>query len=236
MELSHPASAAPAAVLSDAVTETLGRRIVDGSLQPGDRLTLEGLQEHYLVSRTVIRESIRTLETLRLVYSKRRIGVVVQGPELWNVLDARVMRWRLAGGGRERQLRSLTELRAAVEPAAAAGAARNAGAEERALLTELAHQLRVTGPAGNDAEFLAADIAFHTLLLRCSGNDLFASLGYMVREVLVGRTRHGLMPAAPDEAVHRHELVARAVAEGRAAEAREQMVRLLDEVREAVAD
>ncbi|CEA07187.1 HTH-type transcriptional regulator LutR [Arthrobacter saudimassiliensis] len=236
MELRGSATAAPAAVLSEGVIEALGRRIIEGALRPGDRLTLESLQEEYLVSRTVVRESIRTLETLNLVYSKRRVGVVVQPAQRWNVLDARIMRWRLAGQGRASQFRSLTELRSAVEPVAAACAARSAGLEERALLVELAERMRRTGPAGHGEDFLAADIAFHTLLLRSSGNELFASLDYVVREVLEGRTRLGLMPAAPAQAVHRHELIARAVSEGRPAEAQDHTARLLDEVRSAIGD
>lgn len=225
----------PAAVLNARIIETLGQDIVSGLLLPGDRLTLEGLQQEFGVSRTVVRDCMRILESLSLVYSKRRVGIVVQEPRLWNVFDRRIIRWRLNGPQRAEQFRTLTELRVGVEPVAAARAAGSAGAEERKQLTELAAELRSLGEAGELDAFLQADIRFHTLLLRASGNEMFASLQDVVAEVLTGRTRQGLMPPTPtEEALRGHELVAAAVAAGDDCAALAHMTALLEEVRQAV--
>ncbi len=235
VDIREPPRAA-AAVLNGAIIDAIGADVVAGTLQPGDRLTLEGLQEEFGVSRTVVRDCMRILESMNLVYSKRRIGIVVQDPSHWNVFDSRIIRWRLSGPGRDGQFRTLTELRVAVEPMAAAGAARHAGETERSALVELAARMRVLGEAGELEEFLAADIAFHTLLLRSSGNEMFASLDEVVAEVLTGRTHQGRMPNHPREvALRGHELVAGAVAVGDADEAMKQMAELLEEVRTAVA-
>ena len=225
----------PAAVLNERITETLGQDIASGLLRPGDRLTLDGLQQEFGVSRTVVRDCMRTLESMNLVYSKRRIGIVVQEPERWNVFDPRIIRWRLAGPGRNTQFRTLTELRVGVEPVAAAGAARHAGTAERARIVELAGRMRRQGEAGELEAFLQTDIEFHTLLLRVCGNDMFASLQDVVAAVLTGRTRQGLMPTCPrKEALEGHELVAAAVAAGDSGAALAHMSALLDEVRRAV--
>ncbi|MCC9205678.1 FadR/GntR family transcriptional regulator [Arthrobacter sp. zg-Y769] len=225
----------PAAVLNARIIESLGQDIASGALAPGDRLTLEGLQQEFGVSRTVVRDCMRILESMNLVYSKRRVGIVVQAPELWNVFDPRIIKWRLAGPGRAEQFRTLTELRVGVEPVAAAAAARHAGADERTRLVELAGELRRLGEAGELDGFLQSDIEFHTLLLRASGNDMFASLEEVVAEVLTGRTRQGMMPANPTEAALRgHLLVAEAVAAGNGAAAMAHMTELLEEVRQAV--
>ena len=224
-----------AAVMNGAIIDAIGADIIAGVLKPGDRLTLDGLQEEFGVSRTVVRDCMRILESMNLVYSKRRIGIVVQDPDRWNWFDARIIRWRLDGPGREGQYRTLTELRVAVEPIAACGAARHAAAEDRAALVELAARLRLLGEEGRLDDFLAVDIAFHTLLLRSSGNEMFASLDSVVAEVLTGRTRQGLMPNHPREvALQGHERVARAVADGNGDEAMLQMTALLEEVRAAV--
>lgn len=226
----------PAAVLNARIVEVLGREIAAGVLRPGDRLTLEGLQEEFGVSRTVIRDCTRVLESMNLVYSKRRIGVVVQEARFWSVFDPRMIRWRLMGPGRTEQFRTLTELRVAVEPMAAAGAARHAGKADRSRLLALAADLRRLGEAGRLEAFLEADTEFHTLLLRNSGNEMFASLQDVVAEVLAGRTRQGLMPLHPTEAaLAGHELVAAAVASGDDGAARTHMAALLEEVRSAVA-
>lgn len=225
-----------ATVMNGAIIDAIGADIISGVLQPGSRLTLEGLQEEFGVSRTVVRDCMRILESMNLVYSKRRIGIVVQEPRHWNWFDARIIRWRLNGPGRDEQYRTLTELRVAVEPIAACGAARHAGGEDRKTLVELAARLRLLGEEGRLDDFLAADIAFHTLLLRTSGNEMFASLDSVVAEVLTGRTVHGLMPDHPREvALRGHELVAKAVAGGDGDEAMLQMAALLEEVRAAVA-
>lgn len=226
---------AGATVLLEPIVETLGREIIDGALRPGDRLTLQALQSRFGVSRTVMRDGMRVLESLRLVYAKRRVGLVVQEPRFWNAYDRRVIRWRLAGPGRERQFTELTELRVAVEPLAAAGAARRAPAAARAKILELAAEMRRLGEAGDLEAFLAVDIAFHALLLQASGNSMFAELDGVVAEVLTGRTEQGMMPFHPrDKALDEHEAVAAAVAAADGVGAERHMQVLVDEVRAAL--
>ena len=217
------------------IIEELGRSIVSGDLPSGERLTIEALQQRFGVSRTVIRDCMRILESMNLVFSKRRVGIVVQSPDQWNVYDARIIRWRLEGASRARQFKSLTELRCAVEPLAAAGAARNATEEQRDAVVELAGQLRTLGEAGRLEEFLVVDIEFHALLLQASGNEMFSALDDVVTEVLRGRTNQGLMPSKPREhALASHETVAAAVSRADAYAAEAAMRDLLAEVRDAI--
>lgn len=226
-----------AAMLHSPVLEALGRRITGGDLPAGTTLTLDGIGAEFEVSRTVAREAMRMLEGLRLVRSGPRIGIVVLPHDAWNVLDPRVITWRLDGQGRASQLRSLTELRQAVEPLAAAGAARGALAAARDELVALARGLRTLGEAGkgDGEEYLALDIQFHELLMRSSGNELFCALGDVIAAVISGRTHLGLMPAHPEpEALDAHEAVANAVAAGNADAAEDAMARIVREVRGAL--
>jgi DNA-binding FadR family transcriptional regulator len=221
--------------LHQRVLDAVGVAIASGSLPPGSRLTLDELQQEYGVSRTLARDTMKVLESMNLVYSRRRVGIVVQSPELWNVFDPKLVRWRLASERRAQQYSSLTELRIAVEPIAAAGAARRASAAERSQLTFLAAELRRLGEAGELEAFLEADIAFHCLLLRSCGNEMFTALEGMVAEVLTSRTRQGLMPFKPrPEALQAHEDVAAAVAGGDTTTAETAMHHILDEVRNAM--
>lgn len=222
-------------VLHTTVLDTLGRRITSGDVPAGTPLTLESIGTEFGVSRTVAREVMRLLEGLGLVRSKRRVGIVVLGIEDWNVLDPRVIRWRLEGPGRDAQLRTLTELRHAVEPLAAAGAARHATDAERAELVAAAARMRMLGEAGDLEEFLALDVRFHEILLRASGNEMFGALAGVVAAVLSGRTHLGLMPASPvPEALDQHEAVARAVADADAEAAEAAMAAIVGEVRSAL--
>ncbi|MFI7078398.1 FadR/GntR family transcriptional regulator [Micromonospora sp. NPDC049903] len=234
-EATRDAARAAAPVLHDAVLDALGLEITSGRHVAGQALTLEQLQQRFGVSRTVMREAMRILESLHLVASRRRVGLVVQPMHRWRVLDPRVIRWRLDGPGRAAQLRTLTDLRVAVEPLAAAGAARHATAEERQRLRALAARMRQLGEAGELDAFLAADVEFHALLLQACLNEMFTALTGVIAEVLAGRTEHGLMPKCPRPvALDLHEQVANTVAAEDARGAETAMRELVEEVRDAI--
>lgn len=197
------------------VLAELGPAIASGEYANGAVLRIEELEQRFGVSRTVVREAVRVLESMRLVSSRRRVGVTVRPKPEWNLYDPLVIRWRLAGPDRADQLRSLTQLRSAVEPVAAAGAATHASAEQCGALTGLVIKLATTAKAKDLETFLRHDIAFHRLVLDASGNEMFARLGDVVAEVLAGRTHHHLMPAQPAaEALRLHAEVAEAVQSG----------------------
>ena len=192
--------------------EKLGMLIAEGDLAEGQVLRTEELEAHYAVSRTVAREAIRVLESMGLVTSRRRVGVTVSPRAQWNVFDPMLIRWRLAGSGRADQLRSLSELRAGFEPAAARYAATRATPEQCGVLTKAVMDMAVHGRAGDLQPYLEADILFHRTLLEASGNEMLAALADVVAEVLTGRTLHGLMPAMPEPgAIRLHADVAQAV-------------------------
>lgn len=99
--------------------EHLGTRIVGGALPTGHVMLAEHLEDELNVSRSVVREAVRVLQSLGLVETIKRVGIRVLPAHRWNPFDPLVIRWRLAGEGRGAQLRSLAELRSAVEPVAA---------------------------------------------------------------------------------------------------------------------
>ncbi|MFC6062608.1 FadR/GntR family transcriptional regulator [Streptomyces ochraceiscleroticus] len=204
------------------VLESLGPEITAGEHLPGTVLRTDELAQRFDVSRTVIREAVRVLESMHLVESRRRVGVTVRPTEEWNVFDPRVIRWRLAGADRPRQLRSLTVLRCAIEPAAAGLAARHATPEQCAALTEHAMGMVATSRGQQLEAYLVHDTAFHRTLLTASGNEMFARLNDVVAAILTGRTHHHVMFTDPDPAaVTLHVQVAEAVRTGDAARAEE---------------
>ncbi|MER5728182.1 FadR/GntR family transcriptional regulator [Streptomyces sp. NPDC002138] len=202
------------------VLDALGLAITAGEHPPGSVLRTDEVAQEFGASRTVVREAVRVLEAMALVESRRRVGVTVRPAEEWNVYDPRVIRWRLAGADRPRQLRSLTVLRSAIEPVAAGLAAVRATPEQCAALTEAALGMVRTSRGHQLEGYLHHDVAFHRTVLDASGNEMFARLGDVVAEVLTGRTQHAVMFHDPDPAaVTLHVRVAEAVREGDAARA-----------------
>lgn len=230
-----PVAGRPHGALHADVLDSLGARIVDGSLAAGTVLTLEGIAREYAVSMSVAREATRVLQSMSLVTSRRRVGVTVQPRAAWHVFDPRVIRWRLDGDDRSAQLLSLSELRRGFEPVAAALAARRATREQCAAMASAVSDMAVHGRSGDLEAYLVADVAFHRALLEASGNEMVRALGDVVAEVLAGRTHHDLMPARPNPAaIALHDDVARAVRNGDAAAAERAMRAIIDEAADAM--
>jgi DNA-binding FadR family transcriptional regulator len=209
--------------------DLLGLAISAGDLASGSVVRIEELEERYNVSRSVVREAIRVLASMGMVASRRRVGVQVLPATRWNLYDPQVIRWRLASPGRIAQLRSLTELRTAVEPEAARLAAVRAPLADASELMGLAGKLWAAGQANDIEAFLTLDIEFHRLVLASSGNEMFAKLNTLVAEILTGRLHYGLMPERPaTEALQLHVDVASAVQRGDGGEAKAAMLHIME--------
>lgn len=210
------------------VLDALGTAICGGELPAGSVLFIDDLAEQHSVSRSVVREVLRVLSSMGLVASRRRVGTQILEPSSWNVFDPQVIRWRLAGQGRIAQLRSITELRAAVEPQAAALAAERISAHQAGDLVAIAGRLWAAGREGDLDEFLRVDIEFHGMVLACSGNEMFEKLHAPVAEVLTGRHAYGLMPHHPHiDALQLHADVAQSIQRGDGKAAEAAMVRIM---------
>ncbi len=222
--------------LHSSVLTALGEAIVSGRYQPGQVLTLDGVSADHGVSRSVAREAIRVLESMRMVAPRRRVGITIQPPDKWNVFDPRVIRWRLDVGDRAAQLMSLSELRRGFEPAAAALAARRADPHQCRIMAAAVSDMVVHGRSGDLEAYLLADKVFHRTLLDASGNEMFRALNDVVAEVLGGRTHHGMMPDRPNPAaIELHDEVARAVRLRDEAAAERAMRAIIDESAAALA-
>lgn len=213
------------------ILEAIGRRIVDGDLGPGSVFTLSSIGEEYGVSRTVAREVMHQLESLGLITSSPRIGLVVQAKDSWRLFDPRLIRWRLQGSDRVGQLRSLTGLREAIEPAAAEEAARRATPGQRERVLDVGESLMDLAASGEVDAFLELDVEFHRLLVESSGNEMFVALAPVVESVLRWRTDLAHLSAVPGaDALRAHLTVAQAVAAGDASGARRAMETLIAKV------
>lgn len=214
------------------IVEVLGAEIGAGVLSAGDVVSLASLEDRFGVSRTVAREAMRSLEAKGMIEARRRVGLIVADSARWHVLDPQVIGWRLAGPGRDDQMRSLTDLRIAVEPRAARLGALNGTERHRTTLVEAARELlRLTrdGRAKSQA-FRDADAVFHTTLLHASGNEMFVALTPALVAVASHPTRT-VAVARLERSLDFHEAIARAVADGDPAAAEEQCRQLVMMVR-----
>ncbi len=219
---------APTHDLHSTTVDRLGLAVCSGEMASGSIVRIDELEERFGVSRSVVREALRVLASMGMVASRRRVGVQVRPATEWNLYDPQIIRWRLASHGRVAQLRSLTELRTAVEPQAAALAAMRAPLASASELMGLSGKLWEAGCSGDTELFLRLDIQFHRLVLSSSGNEMFGMLDSLVAEVLTGRTHYGLMPQHPhEEALQMHVDVASAIQRGDPSDAHRAMLAIM---------
>lgn len=168
-ENSDPVSSS---VLVSGTVETLGRRIVRGDVAPGATLPVEqAICDELGVSRNVVREAVKTLAGKNMIRSARRAGTIVAPQESWNLLDPQVMAWMLQEAPtRETVLNALSELRAIIEPEAAALAAQRASTEQTLKLFQIYEQMK--RDARDPERAVAHDVAFHQAVLEATGNML----------------------------------------------------------------
>lgn len=159
----------------DTIADALGAAILAGELAPGQGLESEAEASAIRnVSRGSYREAIRTLAAKGLVSSRQKAGTRVLERERWNLLDLEVLRWLFVREPDEKVLIDLFGLRGAVEPAAAALAARNWTERSIAPLREAMDVMVSRSP--DHEVWLTADRAFHDLIFHIAGNAFLISL------------------------------------------------------------
>jgi DNA-binding FadR family transcriptional regulator len=197
------------------VVDAIGSRIATGELPPGSVLSTERIEQDHGVSRSVVREVLRTLTGLGMVQPRHRIGTTVLQVASWNLLDPRVIAWRAAGPDSRRQLGELLTLREALEPVAAQCAAAGRDEETVRTLREQLARMTTAFHDGKPHDFATADTGFHEALLRGAHNDVLSQLVQTVLATLRARyAGHRSFSGETAESLDRHRELVDAVAAG----------------------
>ncbi|OJY63756.1 FadR/GntR family transcriptional regulator [Rhizobium sp. 60-20] len=153
----------------------LGRRIVRGDHPVGTTLPNEpDLVEQFGISRTVIREAMKCLAGKGLVEIKTRVGTRVKERSNWHHLDTDVMVWYYETGPSVEIMRSIKDLRLALEPEATARAALRRTESDIAAISAAYEQMASTiGDINSNAD---ADLHFHTAIFAATHNMIYSQL------------------------------------------------------------
>ena len=176
------------------VARSVGIDIIAGRHGEGARIPGDAeLMATFGVSRTVLRESVKTLVAKGLLTTKAGVGTVVRGRSAWNMFDVDVLAWHLDVGIDKRFLSDLAEIRLAVEPhAAALAAARRTDAD----LVELHRSMELMRNEPPDSTaFADADLALLIAVANASGNPFMRSIGAVIEAAL----RASFLRSAPVE-------------------------------------
>jgi DNA-binding GntR family transcriptional regulator len=149
-DVPYRSPAAPGS-LADRAYESLRDRLVILEIAPGEPLNDDSLARSLGVGRTPVREALKRLEMDRLVVTYPRRGTFATRVEI-------------------NDLAYISEIRAELEPLAAARAARLATASARQALREVLDAADRLSPEAGPLDILRADAAIHRTIYRAAAN------------------------------------------------------------------
>ncbi len=215
--------------------DLLGQAIVAGRYAVGASLPPEpALCEQLGVSRTVVRESVKSLVAKGLVLTGPKVGTRVQPSEQWNWFDADVIGWQGKAGISPEFMRDLQELRRIVEPAAVKLAAQRATAADLAEIEAAFAGMKRAVEQGS-GDYVAHDLRFHQGLMRASGNSLLTQMSKVLGALL--RTSFEISTVrkdGPASSLQMHRDVLDAVAAQAPPRAEKAILKLIDGARDDI--
>lgn len=168
------------------IIEFLARQILSGTLKHNDVLPNEiDFAASFGVSRTMIRDVLKSLEMKGLIERRTNVGTRVRSINSWNLLDSELLDWSRGVLTGSRFLLSLMELRLVIEPQAAALAALRAN-DRNLMKIRINWERMMEGGDMNSPPMLdnAADIDFHQSILKACGNLFLSQFGSAIQGAL----------------------------------------------------
>lgn len=221
------------AIRRNKVYEAVARQIealILEKLKPGDKLPPEReLAEMFAVSRSSIRDAIRSLELSGLVEPRQGVGTVVCEVTADSLLNPLVN----ALNRKQELVSELLEVRKMIEPPLAARAASHASEDE---IREMDDILRRQGEKmARDEMTIEEDSEFHYTIAMASGNSVVLKVLDLLMDLLrETRERSLQLPGRPQRSLAGHRQILAAIKKGDAAAAEAAMRRHIEDVEEIV--
>ncbi len=215
--------------LYEQIVQQIEQSIVAGRLKPGDQLPTEReLAQQFGVSRTAVREAVKTLTEKGLVESHSGRGTFVIATKAQN---ARSSLEAFLGVGGAADPSCLVELREIIEPEVTALAATRIAEQQLAMMRDAIAEMDCS--MNNPDAYIEADLDFHLALAEAAGNPLILSLLDSIVGVL-RQQRLGIfrVNGGPDRGQIHHKRILEAIERRDAAEARMAMRSHLQQIRQ----
>ena len=214
--------------------DLLGEAVASGRYSTSASIPSENLLcIEFGVSRTVIREAIKTLVAKGMISTGPKVGTRVLESAQWNWFDPQVVAWHSKIGLSREFLRDLQELRRVVEPAAVRLAAARATAEDLADIEAAYAGMRQAIEFGGD--YVTHDLLFHQGLLKASHNRMVIQMSKALGALL--RTSFEISTTKPNGtslSLPLHRAVLDAVIARAPERAEKAVLRLIDSARDDI--
>jgi len=208
--------------------------IENGKLKQGDQLPSEReLTEIFKVSRTTVREAIRTLESMKLLQSRQGNGTYV----LASTEEDLVQPLAAALFNAKDDIRHIFYVRKIIEPHVAELAAENATAQEIEEMEEILRRQEICVEQGEN--IIETDSAFHNLMAGATKNRVMERLTAALVDFLKQSREHYLLDVEPgnnrpERSLEGHKQVLAAIKKGDCEAAQRLMLQHLEEIERIV--
>ncbi|HFT3437194.1 TPA: FadR/GntR family transcriptional regulator [Klebsiella variicola] len=170
--------------ISWVLAEKLAQKILTGEYQPESILPGEmELGEQFGVSRTAVREAVKTLTAKGMLLPRPRIGTRVMPRSSWNFLDKELLSWWLTEDNFEEVVSHFLVMRSSLEPQACFLAAANGSAEQKAQLNTLMEEMIALKRHFQRDRWIEVDMAWHEHIYEMSGNPFLSSFASLFHSV-----------------------------------------------------
>ncbi|HAS90571.1 MAG TPA: FadR family transcriptional regulator [Desulfovibrio sp.] len=222
-------SANPAKTVHQSVARQIAELIESGNFKKGDKLPAErALAERFKVSRSSIREAIKSLAQKNLVESRRGNGTYILADMDADIFEA----FTAAFSDQKKRISDIFQFRRVIEPEIAALAAASMDKPTLNRLKVIVCDQQMQAQNGNNTSDL--DTKLHLEIAKATGNSIFPEMMQALDRIMKESRSEILQPPKRQQAsIVAHFKVLEAFENNDPAQAREAMRKHIDEVEEA---
>ena len=170
--------------ISWVLAEKLAQKILTGDYPPESILPGEiELGEQFGVSRTAVREAVKTLTAKGMVLPRPRIGTRVMPKSNWNFLDKELLSWWMTESNFNEVVDHFLIMRSSLEPQACMLAAVQGSPGQKARLNTLMEEMVGLESRFDRQRWIEVDMAWHEHIYIMSGNPFLSAFAALFSSV-----------------------------------------------------
>jgi GntR family transcriptional regulator, transcriptional repressor for pyruvate dehydrogenase complex len=207
------------------IIDKITQSLIKGELKPGDRLPPEPeLAIQLGVSRTSLREALKTLGGLGVLVARKRGGTFIATSGSQSMIDPLIFNLIIEKGSKE----DLFELRVLLEVDAIELVINKATPEDLDLLAIELAKFEKAIPSSNLELMAELDLQFHLHLLQITKNSSFIRISQVVMQLFATPIKKTLHMIGPEQVLANHRSLYQAIVDRDLLKAKEHVVKAFE--------
>lgn len=211
------------------IIDKITQSLIKGELKPGDRLPPEPELALMLgVSRTSLREALKTLGGLGVLVARKRGGTFVAASGSQLMLDPLIFNLIIENGSKDH----LFELRVMLEVDAVELTIKKATENDLEELAQELDKFEKMIPGGNLDLLAELDYQYHLKLMQIAKNPYFIRISQVVMQLFAYPIEKALKRIGPEQVLANHRALYQAIADRDLLRAKDHIIKAFESSRE----